>query len=185
MNRLRVLSLSLTAVAVLSASAALVNAAAPAADKAVERGKYLVMSIGCNDCHTPGTFYGAPDFSRFLSGSEMGWAGPWGVVYAANLTPDPETGLGKWSKEEIAKAIRSGNRPDGRQLAVAMPWMNFSHLTDGDAMAIAAYLKSLPPVKHAVPKPLAPGAEVTGPVLSFPPPSAWDAPREAAAEPKK
>jgi cytochrome c553 len=82
-------------------------------------------------------------------------------------------------------AIRSGNRPDGRQLAPAMPWLNYSNLSEPDAMAIAAYLKTLKPVKHAVPKPLPPGAEAKGPVLAFPPPSAWDAPREAAAEPKK
>src|SRR5689334_8822018 len=54
------------------------------------RGGYLVSIAGCNDCHTPGTFYGAPDHARLLSGSEMGWAGPWGTVYAANLTPDRE-----------------------------------------------------------------------------------------------
>lgn len=144
------------------------------------RGKYLVNVMGCTDCHTPGHFYGAPDMSRFLSGTEMGWAGPWGTVYAANLTSDSETGLGKWSEIEIAKAIRTGNRPDGRQLAPIMPWMNFANLTTPDAMAIAAYLKSLPAVKHAVPAPVAPGGTPTGPVLTFPPPSAWDAPRTPA-----
>lgn len=151
----------------------------PASEASVARGKYLVSIMACNDCHTPGTFYGAPDAERFLSGSEMGWVGPWGVVYAANLTPEPETGLGKWTAEQIAKAIRTGNRPDGRQLAVVMPWLNFSNLTDDDAMAIANYLKSLKPVAHAVPKPLEPGVEVKGPALAFPPPSAWDAPRDA------
>ena len=147
----------------------------PSADK-VARGKYLVTVMGCNDCHTPGTFYGAPDMKRFLPGSEMGWAGPWGTVYAANLTPDAETGLGKWTEAEIAKAIRTGNRPDGRQLAPIMPWMNFANLTDADANGIAAYLKTLPPVKHAVPAPVAPGETPKGPVLVMPPPSAWDAP---------
>lgn len=147
-------------------------------DKVLERGKYLTTILGCNDCHTPGTFYGAPDMKRFLSGTEMGWEGPWGVVYAANLTPDEETGLGEWNEADVVRAIRTGNRPDGRQLAPIMPWMNFAAMTDEDAMAVARYLRSLPAVKHRVPAPVAPGAEVTGPVLRFPPPSAWDAPRE-------
>ncbi len=180
MNRIRIASLALCASAAALACAVLVQAAAPAADPKVERGKYLVTIMACNDCHTPGTFYGAPDFERFLSGSELGWVGPWGVVYAANLTSDPETGLGQWKPEQIAMAIRSGNRPDGRQLAPAMPWLNYSNLTEDDALAIAAYLKTLKPVKHAVPKPLPPGEAPKGPVLAFPPPSAWDAPRTGA-----
>lgn len=146
-------------------------------DAQLAKGQYLVTIMGCNDCHTPGTFYGAPDMTRFLSGSELGWVGPWGVVYAANLTPDDETGLGKWTPAQIAKTIRSGNRPDGRQLAPAMPWLNYSALTESDALAIATYLKSLKPVKHAVPKPVEPGGKAEGPLLAFPPPPAWDAPR--------
>lgn len=157
------------------------KAAKSGKSSAVDRGKYLVSVMGCTDCHTPGTLYGAPDMSRFLSGSELGWEGPWGVVYAANLTPDTETGLGKWTVEQIAKAIRTGNRPDGRQLAPIMPWMNFAHLTDEDAMAIASYLKTVPAVKHVAPAPVPPGVEVAGSVLRFPPPPAWDAPREGAA----
>ncbi len=183
MHRLRLFSSSFIVGAAVLGCSALVLGAAPAAEKggqaamAVERGKYLATIMACNDCHTPGTFYGAPDFERFLAGSELGWVGPWGVVYAANLTSDPETGLGKWKPEQIAMAIRSGNRPDGRQLAPAMPWLNYSVLTDADALAIAAYLKTLKPVKHAVPKPLPPGETPNGPALVFPPPSAWDAPR--------
>lgn len=180
-NRLAAGLLS-TAVAVLAAMSLATpraRAAGDAPDPKVARGKYLVTIMSCNDCHTPGTFYGAPDPERFLAGSEMGWAGPWGVSYAANLTPDPETGLGKWKPAEIAHAIRTGNRPDGRQLSAAMPWQNFRHLTEGDALAIAAYLGTLKPVKHAVPKPVEPGTQPAGPVLQFPPPSAWDAPRGA------
>ncbi len=153
------------------------SAEAPKPDERIAQGKYLVSIMGCNDCHTPGTFYGASDATRFLSGSELGWVGPWGVVYAANLTPDAETGLGKWTSAQIAQAIRTGNRPDGRQLVAAMPWLNYSVLTDADAMAIATYLKTLTPVKHVVPKPVAPGVEAKGALLAFPPPPAWDAPR--------
>ena len=150
----------------------------PKADPAlIAKGKYLAQIMSCGDCPTPGTFDGAPGFEHFLAGRELGWAGPWGVGYAANLTSDPETGLGKRKPEQIAMAIRSGNRPDGRQLAPAMPWLDYSVLTDADALSIVAYLKTLKPAKHAVPKPVPPGETPTGPALVFPPPSAWDAPR--------
>jgi len=177
MSRLFRITAAMLSVATLAGAAVAFAAAtkSASADK-VARGKYLVSVMGCTDCHTPGHLYGGPNMAHFLAGSEMGWAGPWGVVYAANLTSDPETGLGKWSEAEIAKAVRTGNRPDGRQLAPIMPWMNFSHLTDSDAMALAAYVKTLPAVKHAVPAPVAPGQPVTGSVLTMPPPSAWDAP---------
>jgi len=148
--------------------------AAMTAEEKLARGRYLVAISGCADCHTPGTLWGAPDTTRSLSGSEMGWVGPWGVAYAANLTPD-STGLGAWSEEQIVTAIRTGNRPDGRQLAPIMPWMNLAHLTDEDAHAIAAYLKSLPPVVHRVPSPVPPGQKAEGSLLHVPPPSAWDA----------
>jgi mono/diheme cytochrome c family protein len=154
-------------------------------DPVVAQGQYLVSVIACNDCHTPGSLYGAPDRTQFLAGSEMGWSGPWGTVYAANLTPDTDTGLGKWSVAEIAKTIRTGNRPDGRQLAPAMPWLDFANLTDMEATAIATYLKSLPAIVHSVPKPVPPGAEVHGPAFAFPPPTTWDAPREASDTPKQ
>src|SRR4051794_1729701 len=82
------------------------NIAARAADAEVERGKYLVSVIPCTDCHTPGTFLGKPDFNRYLAGSEVGFEVPrLGVFYGPNLTPDEETGLGKWTKEQIATAI--------------------------------------------------------------------------------
>src|SRR5512147_1919372 len=58
-----------------------------------EHGAYLATVIGCHDCHTPGAFYGQPDFQRALAGSELGWVGPWGTSYARNLTPDQETGI--------------------------------------------------------------------------------------------
>src|SRR5437879_5939350 len=79
----------------------------------VVRGRYLVTIMSCNDCHTPGYFYGAPDTLRRLAGSDLGWVGPWGVVHARNLTPDSATGIGSWTKEQIVTALRSGNTPDG------------------------------------------------------------------------
>lgn len=87
-----------------------------------KRGKYLVTFDGCNDCHTPGYFFGEPDMARYLAGSEVGFEMPGlGVFYGPNLTPDNETGLGKWSAAEIAAAITKGQRPDGRMLVPIMP----------------------------------------------------------------
>jgi mono/diheme cytochrome c family protein len=127
----------------------------------LDRGKYLVTIMGCTDCHTPGHFLGQPDMARFLGGSDVGFEIPGlGTFYGPNLTPDP-TGLGGWTTEEIATTIRTGTRPDGRQLAPAMPWMGYAALTDEDALVIAAYLKSLPPVANEVPGPFGPG-EPTG-----------------------
>jgi len=190
----------LSVVLVLAAAAITVTALSgatpakkPSRDAMLKRGKYLMDAMPCVDCHTPGTFYGSPDVTRMYSGSEVGWVGPWGVAYARNLTPDDETGLGKWTEEQIATAIRTGNRPDGRQLAPIMPWMSFSHLTHDDALAMAAYLKTIPAVKHKVPDPVPPGQQVTGATVAFPPPPAWDAmnlpkppgDKEAVASPDK
>src|ERR1043166_9915519 len=74
--------------AVLAAAETPVPKPDPAAAAKRAQGRYLVQIMGCGDCHTPGWFYGAPDPERALSGSEMGWRGPWGVRYAANITPD-------------------------------------------------------------------------------------------------
>jgi hypothetical protein len=151
--------------------------------KLVERGDYLATTMGCKDCHTPGFFYGAPDSTRELSGSEIGWQGPWGVSYSKNLTPDPETGLGKWADADIAKALRTGVRPDGSRLLPPMPWQNFSSVPDDDMKALIAYLRSITPVKHEEPKNLPPGAKATGAVVMIPAPPAWDAPRKAGTQP--
>lgn len=189
MRGLRWLVLSLSLAAVVAAFVAVSCApppqhatAAPTTADTLARGKYLARIMGCQDCHTPGFFYGSPDMTRELSGSEVGWQGPWGVSYARNLTPDPETGLGNWSREQIVTAIRNGQRPDGTPILPPMPWPNFSVLTDEDAYALAAYLQSLPPVVHHVPDRVAPGQKPAGSVLVIPPPPAWDAPRTAAAE---
>jgi mono/diheme cytochrome c family protein len=152
------------------------------AESEAERGKYLVSIISCTDCHTPGTFLGKPDIKRYLGGSDVGFEVPGlGVFYAPNLTPDDETGLGKWTKDQIATAITTGKRPDGRILAPPMPYASFKHLTHADALAIAAYLKTLPAVKNKVPGPFSPGERPTSFVMQVlpadkymptPPPSA-------------
>ncbi len=148
----------------------------------VQRGEYIATISGCGDCHTPGTLYGAPDFSRKLSGSELGWQGPWGITYASNLTPDMETGLGSWTDAEIERALRSGVKKDGMPIGPPMPWPDFARLSPDDMAALIAYLRSLPPVKHANLGPLPPGSKATGSIITLPMPSAWDAPKAPPAK---
>jgi mono/diheme cytochrome c family protein len=155
----------------LSMLVVLPSAPAVAGDAEVARGKYLVGIAGCNDCHTPGYFIGNPDMSRFLGGSEVGFEiSGLGVFHGPNLTPDRETGLGTWSRDQIAAAITKGIRPDGRMLAPIMPWHAFKTLTRRDTNAIVAYLKSLPPVKNKVPGPFGPNEKPTSFVLKIMPP---------------
>ncbi len=151
------------------------------------RGKYLVNYGGCSDCHTPlkfGPNGPEPDMTRYLSGhpetaqlpsppkladspwfaSTAGmtaWAGPWGISYAANLTPDQNTGLGIWSEEMFIKAMRTGKHMSaGRDILPPMPWQNLAALNDADIKAIYVYLRSLPPIANRVPEPLPPGGSV-------------------------
>jgi hypothetical protein len=149
----------------------------------VERGKYLVALGGCGDCHTPlkmGPRGPEPDRARLLSGHPedvrlpppdlkpgpwfaatagmTAWAGPWGVSYAANLTPDETTGLGIWTEEMFIKAMRTGKHMGvSRDILPPMPWQNVAAATDEDLKAIYAYLRSIPPVTNHVPDPLHPG----------------------------
>jgi mono/diheme cytochrome c family protein len=147
--------------AAMLAASALALTQARAADKQIERGKYLVTLAACTDCHTPGSFLGKPDMTQFLGGSDVGFAIPnVGVFVGRNLTPDKETGLGSWKREQIVTAFTTGKRPDGRELAPIMPWRAYAKLTPSDATAIAAYLQSLPPVKHAVAGPFGPTEKV-------------------------
>ncbi len=149
----------------------------------VARGKYLVASIGCADCHTPkkmGAQGPAPDASRFLSGHPEGsklppppaaqgpwiasatwdltaWSGPWGISYAINLTPDENTGIGSWSEETFTKALRTGRHMGvARPILPPMPWENFRNLSDEDLRAVYAYLRTIPAVKNRVPEPTPP-----------------------------
>ncbi len=120
---------------------------ASAQSDAVARGEYLVKIMDCTGCHTPGALIGKPDFARRLGGSDVGFRVPGvGVVYPPNLTSDPDAGLGRWSDEQIVRAVKFGERPDGRRLIPVMPWPSYSGLTDADAAALVAYLRTLPPV---------------------------------------
>lgn len=152
---------------VLAAAAAAVLAAATLlprahADSQIDRGKYLVTLAGCNDCHTPGYFFGKPDMARYLGGSEVAFEIPGlGAFPGRNITPDKETGIGSWTNEQIVAALQLGKRPDGRTLAPIMPYHAFSYLTKEDAFAIAAFLQSIPPVKNEVAGPFKPGDKIT------------------------
>jgi mono/diheme cytochrome c family protein len=109
--------------------------------------------MGCVDCHNIGSFTPKPE-EGLLQGGTIGFEMPgMGVFYPPNLTPDPQAGIGKWSEQDIITGLRTGRTPEGRQLAPIMPWRNYSILTDEDANALAAYLKSLPPSSHKVPPP--------------------------------
>jgi mono/diheme cytochrome c family protein len=156
--RLAVMALSVGCLAATSAVAF---------ESTIARGKYLVQFGGCNDCHTPGYFFGKPDMSRYLGGSDVGFRLPTGTYVAPNLTPDNETGLGKWSADQIITAMTKGTRPDGRMLADIMPWRGLANLTPADAKSIAMYLKSLPPVSHQVPAPLGPDQKPSFPVMTI------------------
>jgi mono/diheme cytochrome c family protein len=149
----------------------------------VERGKYLVTLGGCADCHTPlklGPRGPEPDLSRYLAGHPeevklpppdlkpgpwfaatagmTAWAGPWGISYAANLTPDTNTGMGIWTEEMFMKAMRTGKHMSvSRNILPPMPWQNLASLTDDDLRAVYAYLRSIPPVMNQVPDPVPPG----------------------------
>ena len=140
-------------------------AAAQQADRGtLARGEYLAAIMDCGGCHTGGALIGKPDPALALAGSAIGFQIPeLGTFYPPNLTPDRETGLGAWSAAEIVTAVRTGVRPDGRILAPVMPWHAYAALTDADAAALAAYLKSLPPVRNAVPP-------ITGPTETPPAP---------------
>ena len=153
-------TIAIAAVAVAGGALALLPRAQ--AETQIERGKYLVVVASCNDCHTPGFFLGKPDIAKYLGGSDMGFEIPGlGVFAGRNITPDKETGIGNWTDEQIAAAITTGKRPDGRQLAPIMPYPAFSYMTKEDVAAIVAFLRSVPPVKNEVAGPFKPGEKVS------------------------
>ena len=120
------------------------------AETLLERGTYLMQSIvACGNCHTPQGPEGPLPGMELAGGLVM--EDEAFTAYGANLTPDMETGLGGWSDEEIIVAIREGRRPDGSIIGPPMPFSLYRDLSDRDVQAIVAYLRSLTPVKNAVP----------------------------------
>jgi cytochrome c553 len=180
---------AVTAAAIGMASATAVTArgaAQPQKEDAVKRGNYLVLTAGCHDCHTPmkmGPQGPEPDMSLALSGhpasmklppppapsgpwfasiaaTMTAWAGPWGLSYTANLTPDKETGLGNYTEAQFIQTIRDGKKQGrGRPLLPPMPWPMYRNASDEDLRAIFAYVQSLRPVRNRVPLPVEPQAQ--------------------------
>ncbi len=147
---------------------------AVADDAQIARGRYLVTLSGCSDCHTPGALLGSPDMKRYLGGSDVGFAIPGaGVFVGENLTPDKDTGLGSWTDAQIIAAFRTGKTPEGRELSPVMPFPALSHLTDEDAQAIVAFLKSLPAISNKVHN-FGPNDEVTINVSTVLPPDVYN-----------
>ena len=157
----------------------------------VARGEYLVITSACNDCHTPfkmGPNGPEPDMSRMLSGHPQDlemppvpelpagspwlvlWgatntaiAGPWGVSFTRNLTPDDETGIGEWSLKDFKDTLRTGRRMGrGREILPPMPIPMYKYFVDEDLEAIYAYLRTIPAISNEVPEP-------------------WDPPEQSAA----
>ncbi len=115
----------------------------PATETQIEQGRYLALAGNCMACHT--TRGGTP----FAGGRRIDT--PFGGVYSSNLTPDPETGLGRWTAQDFWQAMHRGRSPNGRLLAPAFPYNHTSVITRQDSDAILAWLKTLPPVVQAQP----------------------------------
>jgi mono/diheme cytochrome c family protein len=158
-------------------------AAAPAADP-VKRGEILVTVGGCHDCHTPKKLTPTgpvPDLDRALSGHPQdivikapnqvpngspwttstndtltAWSGAWGVSFAANLTPDKETGLGMTERNFVIALKTGSHLGTARPILPPMPWEWYSKLPEDELKAIYAYLKTIPPIKNQVPNPIPP-----------------------------
>ena len=154
----------------------------------IARGKYLVTIGGCHDCHTPWIIQKdgnpGPDMSRALSGhpqqfpitepvklntdrfavaiapTNTAFSGPWGVSFAANLSPDVQTGTGIWTFDIFKNTIRNGRHWGvARPLLPPMPWFNYREMTDEDLAAVFAYTRTLKPISNEVPQPLPPAAQ--------------------------
>lgn len=177
---LAVLAATFVAATTMTAASGRAQAYTPS----IERGAYKVKTTGCNDCHTPWTMGPkgpGPDMSRALTGhpadmkmppppvlgpGPWAWvagatntvfAGPWGVSFAANLTPDKETGLGDWTEEMFIKTMRTGlHQGKGRPVLPPMPYFVIGAMTDNDIKDLFAYLQSLKPVHNRVPAPVDP-----------------------------
>ena len=149
---------------VLAASAGIVVAqqnAAKAMNADVKRGKYLVQTAGCNDCHTPGypPSNGKVDEKLWLTGDKLGWRGPWGTTYPANL----RLSAANMTEAQWLVRARSEMRPP-------MPWFNMRDMTDRDVRAIYRYLRFMGPVGEPAPSYVPPDRTPNPPFVQFPAP---------------
>lgn len=119
------------------------DAAAQPTREQIARGKYVFgAAAGCG-CHT------AP--KQPLNAGGRKYDGPFGTVYASNITPDPTTGIGKWTDEQLITATRLGRRPNGERLIPVHPYTVFNGMTEQDLQDVVAYLRSVPPVNRQTP----------------------------------
>ena len=139
-----------------------------------ERGEYMVELLGCGSCHTDGALVGEANLERSLAGSQIGIAvsNPLGdkfpgVVYPANITPDVETGIGRWSDQQIANAIRAGIGRHGTRRIAVMPWQAYARVSDEDIEAIIVYLRGIEAIAHRVPDEVEPGQRASAPFVYF------------------
>ena len=124
----------------------------------VERGKYLVKSIGCEDCHSPIREDASMVEDLRLAGGQRWDLYPYDNVVSYNLTSDKETGLGNWTDDQLKTFLTKGIRRNGtRMIPYPMPWPAFAHMKESDLNAIIAYLRTLPPVYNKIPEPQSPG----------------------------
>jgi len=165
--------------------APVVESTEPTQEEVIAHGEYLVTIMGCHDCHSPKRMgekgpeiipelmlSGYPsdrpvmsfDIPLLKEGFAIfypdltGSAGPWGMSFSGNLTPD-DTGIGTWSEEQFKRALTQGKSKgleNGRMLLPPMPWFNFTNMKDEDVHAVYTYLKSINPVENVVPAPVPP-----------------------------
>ncbi len=163
------LGLSLTLLISLATTA---GASTQNQEDILKHGKYIVSIAGCSDCHTPqkpeyldptkltpeqlktiAFNYGATaDESKYLAGGRPFDLGPLGILYTLNLTPDEETGLGKWGDDQIKLAIKTGQAADGKVLFPVMPYHVYNTMADADLDAAVAYIRSIKPVNNKIPE---------------------------------
>lgn len=136
---------------------ALLPALAPgASSEEIARGKYVFGATGGCGCHTEPK-------SKQLNAGGRRYDGPFGTVYSSNLTSDPETGLGRWTDEQVIAAIRLGRRPDGSRIVPVHPYPTFNGLAEEDLRGLVAYLRTLPPIRRKTePRRLVPLFESVG-----------------------
>jgi hypothetical protein len=162
MNRISTIFLIIAAT--VCAVFAATSARAESEAELIARGRYIATAIqGCG-CHTREKADGSKDENWHYAGSpnpappagppaNAGWSSPrWKKIYAKNITPDPETGIGKWTEADFMRTMKTGITPDGRVLDAQMPWYAFQKITDRDLKSLWAYLKTVKPIKHTPPE---------------------------------
>jgi hypothetical protein len=148
--------------AMADAAPTVTDIADPAERAIAERGRYIVMTAGCNGCHAIVGPQG-PDLTQYLGGGGLKIQTAHATYVSRNLTPDKETGLARRTDDEVKRVLRSGTFPDGHVVAgTAMPWPVFSSWTEEDRHAVLVYLRHLTPIRHATPE-MVPGNALTIP----------------------